>query len=106
MGEPWIKGPVALSTAVWPKKAEEGRFFFVVPNRVQTKQVALSSHPVRGMDPAVLNARHSMPTLHDTQKQTQQRDGGGLQPTAINPDYWDLVPHSDIHQQHGSRDGV
>ena len=50
--------------------------------------------------------RHSMPTLHDTQKHTQQRDGGGLQPTAVNPDYWDLVPHSDIHQQHGSRDGV
>ena len=47
-----------------------------------------------------------MPTLHDTQKHTQQRDGGGLQPTAVNPDYWDLVPHSDIHQQHGSRDGV
>ena len=45
-------------------------------------------------------------TLHDTQEHTQQRDGGGLQPTAVNPDYWDLVPHSDIHQQLGSRDGV
>ena len=47
-----------------------------------------------------------MPTLHDTPKHTKQRDGGGLQPTAVNPDYWDLVPHSDVHQQHGSRDGV
>ena len=32
-------------------------------------------------------------------------DGGGLKPTAINPDYWDLVPHSDSTQQHETRDG-
>ena len=36
-----------------------------------------------------------MPTLHDTQTHTKQRDGGGLQSTAVNPDYWDLVPHSE-----------
>ena len=33
-------------------------------------------------------------------------DGGGLKPTAINPDYWDLVPHSDSTQQHETRDGI
>ena len=32
-------------------------------------------------------------------------DSGGLKPTAINPDYWDLVPHSDSTQQHETRDG-
>ena len=33
-------------------------------------------------------------------------DGGGFAPAAVNPDYWDLVLHSDIHQQLESHDGV
>ena len=44
-----------------------------------------------------------MPTLHDTQTHTKQRDGGGLQPTAVNPDYWDLVPYSENNSSKRAR---
>ena len=30
-----------------------------------------------------------------TQKHTEKTGGGGLEPSAANPDYWDLVPHSE-----------
>ena len=55
----------------------------------------------------VLNARHSMPTLHDTQNtHTAARRRRASAHTAVNPDYWDLVPHSDIHQQLGRSEVV
>ena len=48
-----------------------------------------------------LSAQADKPTHHP-----DHTDGGGLTPAAVNPDYWDLVLHSDIHQQLESHDGV
>ena len=45
-------------------------------------------------------------TMFTPKEDPDHTDGGGLKPTAINPDYWDLVPHSDSTQQHETRDGV
>ena len=30
-----------------------------------------------------------------TQNHTEKTGGGGLEPSAANPDYWDLVPHTE-----------
>ena len=33
-----------------------------------------------------------------TENHTEKTGGGGLEPSAANPDYWDLVPYSENHR--------
>ena len=70
------------------------------------------SHPEgqrRAPSPTILhsiNVSIIQPTRLTPKTDPDHTDSGGLKPTAINPDYWDLVPHSDSTQQHETRDGV
>ena len=38
-----------------------------------------------------------------THKHTEKTCGGGLEPSAANPDYWDLVPHSEHDRSMGAK---
>ena len=67
------------------------------------------SHPEgqrRAPSPTIQSTYQSLNhTMFTSKVDPDHTDGGGLKPTAINPDYWDLVPHSDSTQQHETRDG-
>ena len=67
------------------------------------------SHPEgqrRAPSPTIQSTHQSANhTVFTPKTDPDHTDSGGLKPTAINPDYWDLVPHSDSTQQHETRDG-
>ena len=68
------------------------------------------SHPEgqrRAPSPTIQSTHQSANhTVFTPKTDPDHTDSGGLKPTAINPDYWDLVPHSDSTQQHETRDGL